>query len=210
MKRIATVQRRVLVLLASIALVMLSAAGAAASQAGFVYALRAQQQADSQIFGYSLDPLTGRLVLLPGFPMGTGGEGFESSAPEMMAYASGRLFVLNTSSNTLSVFAVNPSTGALTHLPFSPFALEFGPPMGSTAFCVAVHPSGSPVVVGGATSDSTVSWSRRRPSPRRRAARSRRAAWVRSPAPSAAMGTFSTRADSIPLPLTRSRSSASA
>ena len=142
MQRFAALRRRLLVLLASSALLGISAAGAAASQAGFVYTLLAAN-GPNQIFGYLLDPVTGALVLLPGFPMGTGGIGFGNSAPEMMAYANGRLYVVNNGSDTMSVFAVNPSTGALTHLPFSPFFLG-----SAIFFCVTVHPSGSPVVVG--------------------------------------------------------------
>ena len=139
--RFATFQHRLLVLLASIALVGLSAAGAAASQAGFVYTLVAGS-GPNQIFGYSLDPLTGTLAPLPGFPVATGGDGFLSNATELMAYASGRLHVINQTSGTLSVFTVNKSTGALTALG-SPISIGVG-----NGFCVAVHPNGSPVVVG--------------------------------------------------------------
>ena len=142
MKRIATVQRRLRVLLAAIALVLLSAAGAAASQAGFVYALHVDNGKPNQIFGYRLDPLTAVLVPLPGFPIASGGTGFSNLGTEQMAYANGRLYVL-TGGNRISVFTVNASTGALTHLPFSPFSIG-----GSFWGCVAVHPSGSPVVVG--------------------------------------------------------------
>ena len=60
-----------------------------------------------------------------------------------MAYANGRLYAINSGDSRISVFTVNPSTGALTHLPFSPFKIG-----GSFWGCVAVHPSGSPVIVG--------------------------------------------------------------
>ncbi|HEX9364992.1 MAG TPA: hypothetical protein VF921_00100, partial [Vicinamibacterales bacterium] len=61
----------------------------------------------------------------------------------MIVYAHGRVYVLNDLSSTVSAFAANPITGALTPLPFSPFPIGFGA-WGS----IAVHPSGSPVVVG--------------------------------------------------------------
>ena len=141
MTRLPTFRRRLLVLMSSIALVMLSAAGAAASQAGFVYTLVAGS-GPNQIFGYSLDPLTGTLAPLPGFPVATGGNGFLSNATELMTYASGRLHVINQTSGTLSVFTVNKATGALTALG-SPIAIGVG-----NGFCIAVHPNGSPVVVG--------------------------------------------------------------
>src|SRR5687767_5433284 len=107
--RLATFRRRLLVLLASIALLGLSAAGAAASQAGFVYTLRAGS-GPNQIFGYSLDPLTAALVPLPGFPIATGGTGFSNLGTEQMAYANGRLYVINSGDSRISVFTVNPST----------------------------------------------------------------------------------------------------
>src|SRR4029450_4999362 len=46
-------------------------------------------------------------------------------------------------SQTLSAFAVDRTTGALALLPFSPISLGVG-----SLTCVAVHPTGSPVVVG--------------------------------------------------------------
>jgi 6-phosphogluconolactonase (cycloisomerase 2 family) len=77
--------------------------------------------------------------------MATGGNGDTAAFPERVAYdpANGRLYVVNGGSNTVSAFSVNGTTGALTALPFSPITLGAG-----TETCVAVHPSGSPLVVG--------------------------------------------------------------
>jgi hypothetical protein len=83
------------------------------------------------------------LTLLPGFPMASGGTGIGSLTSEQLAYGRGRLYVVNDGSDTLSVFAINQATGALTALPFSPISLGVG-----NWHCAAVHPGGSPVVVG--------------------------------------------------------------
>src|SRR6185436_19048338 len=88
---------------------------------------------------------SGALVQIPGFPVPTGGVGEDDStfdeASEQLAYdgVTRRLYAINT----LSAFSVNPSTGALTAMPFSPIALPAG-----VFVTVRVHPSGSPVIVG--------------------------------------------------------------
>jgi len=86
------------------------------------------------------------LTLLPGFPMASGGIGGESGYSEQLVFAHGRLHVVNAGSSgvngSISVFSVNGATGQLTAMPFSPIAVS-----GDLA-CVAVHPSGSPIVVG--------------------------------------------------------------
>jgi 6-phosphogluconolactonase (cycloisomerase 2 family) len=59
-----------------------------------------------------------------------------------------RLYALNDGSNTLSAFQINPQTGQLTQMPFSPIAL----PMSESYILwgtIAVHPSGSSLIVGG-------------------------------------------------------------
>jgi 6-phosphogluconolactonase (cycloisomerase 2 family) len=124
----------------------------APAEVGFVYSLRQVDGAANQIYGYRINPDTGGLSALAAFPVGAGGTGTATSAAEHMAYHNGRLFVLNDGSDTLSAFKVNRATGALTALPFSPLTLP-----GGTQGCVAVHPSGSPVVVGnGGTGISSI------------------------------------------------------
>ena len=90
----------------------------------------------------------GALVQLPGFPALTGGVGEQNGgAPEHLTYdpAKKRLYVVNSQSNTVSVFDADPRTGALTPTSFSPIVL----PPGIFFTTVKVHPSGSPLVVGG-------------------------------------------------------------
>jgi 6-phosphogluconolactonase (cycloisomerase 2 family) len=124
----------------------------APGEAGFVYSLRQVNGGANQIYGYRINPGSGALTALGGFPVATGGTGTTGSFAEQMAYRNGRLYVLNDGSDTLSAFKVNRTTGALTALPFSPLAV----PAGSQG-CVAVHPSGSPVVVGdGSTRISSI------------------------------------------------------
>jgi 6-phosphogluconolactonase (cycloisomerase 2 family) len=112
-------------------------------EAAFVYALRQVNGGSNQIHGFRLNPSTGTLTPLAGFPVASGGTGSFRGFSELIAYLNGRLYVVNDGSDTLTAFKVNRTTGALTALPFSPITL------GSADWaCVAVHPGGSPVVVG--------------------------------------------------------------
>ena len=99
------------------------------------------------IYGYGVTN-AGALIQLPGFPLLNGVTGDEdTSAPEQLTYdpARKRLYAINGTLGTLSVFNVDTRTGALTPAPFSPIVLAGGV-LWTT---VHVHPSGSPVVVGG-------------------------------------------------------------
>ena len=118
-------------------------AGSRLLRASRFYSLTEVNGGANQIYGYRINPSTGALSLLPGFPVATGGTGTTLAASEQIVHHNGRLYVLNDNSDTMSAFKVNRTTGALTALPFSPMAI----PVGSQS-CVAVHPSGSPVVVG--------------------------------------------------------------
>ncbi len=119
--------------------------GAAGPAPVFLYALVDVSAAPNQLHGFSVDATSGALTLLAGFPMAAGGNGGGLTRSEQMAYdpANGRLYVAN-GSTSVSVFSVNGATGALTPLPFSP--IFHGVASGGS--CIAVHPSGSPLVVG--------------------------------------------------------------
>jgi len=114
----------------------------APAEAGFLYALQMVQSGPNQIHQFRINPSTGALTPLAGFPIDSGGTGGGGPCYQHLAYVNGRLYVLNIGSNTLTAFKVNRTTGALTALPFSPIALGSG-----FWTCVIVHPSGSPVVV---------------------------------------------------------------
>jgi 6-phosphogluconolactonase (cycloisomerase 2 family) len=125
-------------------LAALLALSASVAQAGLVYVLRADP-AGSRIYGYLLNDANGALTALPGFPLATGGAGDGLNRPLLLSYegANSRLYAYNNLSGTLSAFAVNAVTGAVLPLPYSPFST------GTTAGgCIAVHPAGTPVVLG--------------------------------------------------------------
>ncbi len=112
---------------------------------GFLYTLHDANSGNNEIYGYQVNETTGALTLLSGFPINTGGQGSGTSASDYLAIdrANLRLYALNGGSRTISAFAINPATGALTALPFSPITL----PSGITNWTgVKVHPSGSPLL----------------------------------------------------------------
>ncbi len=133
--------RRLVTLMASLAFVLLSARGASAA-GGFVYALDQVNGGSNQIFGFRVNPATGALTLLAGFPVASGGLGGAGSFSEHITYKGGLLYIVNEGSASLSVFSVDATTGALTARPYSPIALA-----GDLA-CVSASPIGDNVVVG--------------------------------------------------------------
>jgi 6-phosphogluconolactonase len=114
--------------------------------AGYLYALSMELGVETKIYGFEADPETGALTPLPGFPVGTGALGTQFLLTETLAVdpVNGRLFVLNDGPDTLSVYKIDAATGALSPMPYSPIALS-----AANWGTVAVHPSGSPVIVGG-------------------------------------------------------------
>jgi 6-phosphogluconolactonase (cycloisomerase 2 family) len=113
----------------------------------FLYALQNVNAGANQLHGFSVNTTTGALTALAGFPMVTGGNGDPAFVSERAAYdsANRRLYAVNGGSSTVSAFSVNGTTGALTALPFSPISV------GAIGYCLSVHPSGSPLVVGTST-----------------------------------------------------------
>ena len=99
---------------------------------------------NNQIFGYGVNETTGVLTALSGFPINTGGTGSGVGFPETLRAdpVNQRLYAINDGSNTVSAFAIDSGTGALTLMPFSPITL--GNAIWST---LAIHPTGSPLVV---------------------------------------------------------------
>jgi hypothetical protein len=111
---------------------------------GFLYVLHPVNGGNNQIFGYGVNETTGVLTALNGFPLNTGGTGSPFFFQEILRADSvnQRLYAINDGSDTVSAFAINPGTGALTAMPFSPITLGAGD--WST---LAIHPTGSPLVV---------------------------------------------------------------
>jgi hypothetical protein len=111
---------------------------------GFLYLLQEVNGGNNQIFGYGVNETTGVLTALSGFPLNTGGTGAVFNPRESLRAdpVNQRLYAINDGSNTVSGFAINPGTGALTPMPFSPITLGVG-----TWQTLAIHPIGSPLVV---------------------------------------------------------------
>jgi 6-phosphogluconolactonase (cycloisomerase 2 family) len=121
---------------------------------GYLYVL-AEDPAGSRIYGFNVNEATGALTALAGFPVNVGQNGGNALVYERMAIDAGRrrLYVNNDGSDTVSAYSIGV-TGALTEMPFSPIALGTG-----TWNTIAVHPSGSPLLVGdGATPGKVLSF----------------------------------------------------
>jgi 6-phosphogluconolactonase (cycloisomerase 2 family) len=115
---------------------------------GFVYALLDVNGGANQLYGYRVDAGSGALTQIPGFPIATGGTGTDRTLSERLAYdaTNARLYAINGGSNTISAYTVDRSTGVLTPMSFSPIILDPG-----LWYCLAVHPSGSPLIVANRT-----------------------------------------------------------
>jgi len=124
------------------------------ANAGLLYFLN-DDSTGSRIYGFQVNEATGALTPLSGFPVATGGNGGTGLVCERMAIdtVNRRLFVANDNSDSVSAYSIDPATGALTALPFSPVAIGAG-----TWNAIAVHPSGSPLLISnGATGIGVVS-----------------------------------------------------
>jgi len=115
-----------------------------ASAAEFVYVIN-DSAAGNNIYGYQVNSTTGALTAISGSPFATGGTGNGITVSQRITIdrVNRRLYAINDGSDTVSAYSINITTGALTALPFSPIALGAG-----TWFSIAVHPSGSPLIVG--------------------------------------------------------------
>jgi streptogramin lyase/6-phosphogluconolactonase (cycloisomerase 2 family) len=146
-----TASRRFSGISAIVVLSLALSAPAFAQAGGFVYALDQINGGANQIFGFSVNPSTGVLTPLAGFPVasGTGGAGTFS---EMLAYdrVNARLYSLDAGANSVSAFAVNRLSGALTALPFSPITS-----VPSVGACIVVSPDGSTLAVAGSAALAT-------------------------------------------------------
>ncbi|MEP7337595.1 MAG: S8 family serine peptidase [Acidobacteriota bacterium] len=116
------------------------------AQSRALYVLNDCNGCGNQVYGYAAHETTGALTLLSGFPVATGGNGSGCATCDQLTIdrTNNRLYAINRGSNTISAYAINTATGALTPLPFNPINLGSLIPNN-----VAVHPSGSPLVIGG-------------------------------------------------------------
>jgi 6-phosphogluconolactonase len=104
------------------------------------------------VLGFTLNPATGVLSVMAGSPFSDG-----RVLRESVMEPSGKfLYALSNTSpqNTVSVFTISFSSGALTPIVGSPFQLPFG-----IAYSVAVHPSGKFLYVSYPQTEQVAAWS---------------------------------------------------
>ena len=120
----------------------------AGANAGFLYLLN-DSDAGSRIYGFQVNESTGALTPLAGFPVNALNGGINSIVSERMTVdpLNRRLYVINDSSDSVSAYSIDPATGAITPLPFSPIALGAG-----NWNSIAVHPSGAVLIVSNGSS----------------------------------------------------------
>lgn len=113
------------------------------ANADYVYSV-VDATGGNMVFGFSVNPTTGELTLLDGFPIATGFNGGGNTNLEHITFdpVNKFLFVANRGSSNISVYSVDQSTGALSIAPFSPISSV------ANQRTLKVHPSGSPLIVG--------------------------------------------------------------
>jgi 6-phosphogluconolactonase len=95
----------------------------------------------SGISGFRYDAVTGVLTDIPGAPLGPAES--DSTAVDIATDVSGQhVYAVSMGAQTLSAYTVEPTTGALTALPGSPYAVAPSP------YSVGVDPSGRFIYVG--------------------------------------------------------------
>ncbi|HEX8250380.1 MAG TPA: carboxypeptidase regulatory-like domain-containing protein [Pyrinomonadaceae bacterium] len=112
------------------------------ARAGFLYVYN---QTGNSIYGYSVNERTGALRLLGGFPVVASGTGSNSSFKTDLLNidpVNNRLYVISDGSDRVNAYSINPATGALAALPFSPIQLPAG-----VYNSVQLNPSGSLLAV---------------------------------------------------------------
>jgi 6-phosphogluconolactonase len=104
------------------------------------------------MLGFTINPSTGELTEVAGNPYPTGGYAYSTAIDPSGTF----LYVTNQmaiDSNTISTFAINASTGALTEVAGSPFTTLAG------ALSIAIDPSGNFAYVANANFDSVSAYS---------------------------------------------------
>src|SRR5579862_5378484 len=130
-------------------LVALSCAGVARAQTQQVYGTSpsAAQSGTSQVNGFAKNAQTGTLTSLPTSPTNERLDGATLAVDALGRF----LYVLNPKHNDISMFQIDSSTGALTEVPASPFAVGpfLNPQQAPTQpNSLATEPSGHYLYVG--------------------------------------------------------------
>jgi 6-phosphogluconolactonase (cycloisomerase 2 family) len=126
------------------------------AQNNFVYTN--DDQPSNTVSGFSVGP-NGALTPVPGSPFLTGGHsnggGGLPAANRITVSATGRLlFAANTHPASISVFTIDPDTGALTLVPESPFALPFN--LTVLSLSLAATPDGHFLMAANSNSDDII------------------------------------------------------
>ncbi len=116
-----------------------------ASPAKFLYAAN---EVSSSISGYSVDPSTGALTALPGFPMSSGVNPVFLTHDPLNKF----LIVVDIAANNVRVYEIDSGTGALTEVPPSPY------PLGMEPRAAAIDPSGKFVYVASQSLNSVAAF----------------------------------------------------
>jgi 6-phosphogluconolactonase (cycloisomerase 2 family) len=126
-----------------VCLILLSLAFLSEAYGGFLYVYN---ETSNSIYGYSVNERTGALTALAGFPVNAAGSGAGVGIKSELLHidlANNRLYLVSDGSDTINAYSINPTTGALTVLPFSPIQL----PNAGIYDVVRTNPSGSLLAV---------------------------------------------------------------
>lgn len=121
------------------------------AQAGYIYVSTDSANGNS-VYGFWHNEVTGELTPLAGFPVSTGFVGAALTNLELATIdvPNRRLYVGNRGSSNVSVYSIDPGSGAITPLSFSPITTV------ANERTLKVHPSGSPLIIGADTFASFV------------------------------------------------------
>ena len=124
-------------------LALLLSAWSAKAANGYLYCYNPGSPGGN-IYGFAVNEGTGALTPLAGFPIVATSSGSYAQALALDR-ANGRIYSFNAATRVVTAYKLDPMTGAATLLPFSGF--NFGGPIGNYN-TIAVHPSGSPLLIG--------------------------------------------------------------
>jgi 6-phosphogluconolactonase (cycloisomerase 2 family) len=129
------------------ALIACASAAASVRAQSVQYAYTANADPPGTISGFVKNSATGALLQISGSPF------TEHLAPQQVAMDPGGkfLYVLNPSTNNISMFRIDASTGALTEATNSPFSVG----RGTNPQAIAIGGGGKYIFVGNSTSSST-------------------------------------------------------
>ena len=114
----------------------------------FFYTTLWDAENSQDVAGFVRDSNTGGLTAIPGSPFGSESNNTNSAAQAMAMHPSGKFLYFENGDNSISAFAIDSTTGALSQVGGSPFPPQSvrGADVSGTAF--AIDPSGNFLYVG--------------------------------------------------------------